>query len=117
MSSRYGHRPVGVLEQDVRLAVAIEIDGPDYLPARVDGLHEGLGCRCRPIHQPDGDRAIGVLKENIRKAVAVEVTGCLRLLRADGDRRDGAYNRPRKSQPNGVKKPPSVADLSVCDTF
>ena len=88
MSSRYGHRPVGVLEQDVRLAVAIEIDGPDYLPARVDGLHEGLGCRCRPIHQPDGDRAIGVLKENIRKAVAIEVTDCPSLLCTDSNCRE-----------------------------
>jgi hypothetical protein len=51
-------------------------------------LHEGLGCRCRPIHQPDGDRAIGVLKENIRKAVAIEVTDCPSLLCTDSNCRE-----------------------------
>ena len=75
MSSRYGHRPVGVLEQDVRLAIAVEIASTYYMPAGSGIADHRLGNGDRPVHQPDGHRPVCVLKQDVRLAVAIEISG------------------------------------------
>ena len=42
-------RSVGVLEEDIGLAVAVEVAGGDRMPARIERLDKGLRCRVAPL--------------------------------------------------------------------
>ena len=67
---------VGVLPQNVGLAVAVEIARPGHVPARPwVRPDQGFAGRCGPVHQPDRSLAIGVLPQNVGFAVIGEVAG------------------------------------------
>src|ERR1700737_3071526 len=63
-----------VLPQDVGVAIAAEIAGADYVPAR-SGVRpdQHLAERGGAVHQPDRRLTIGVLPQYVGFAVAVEI--------------------------------------------
>src|SRR6266436_5907318 len=78
------HIAAGVLQENVALAVAVEVAGLGDRPAGGHSSHPGRR-RLGAIHEPDPHVAAGVLPENVALAVAVEVPG-------SGDRPTGDYS-------------------------
>src|SRR5215218_3884953 len=76
LPGRYG--AVGVLPQNVRLAVAVEVAGADHVPVQVY-IVDRTGRRGGAVHLPGRRGATGVMPQNVRLAVAVEIAGADRV--------------------------------------
>src|SRR3954451_4090115 len=98
----------GVLPQNVRPAVAVEIAGGDRVPAWIDIVDWPEGGHVGAVHLPDRGSAAGVLPQNVRLTVTVEVAGVDRVpARIDvvdwSDRRHaGAVHLPDRGSAAGV---------------
>ena len=70
----YEHLAIGVLEEDVGLAVPIEIGHELHAPPRGRAQQRRGGSGDAPRHRREHDAAIGVLPQQVGSAVGVEVS-------------------------------------------
>ena len=66
---------VRVLQQNVGMAVVVEVTGSDRLPVRSRIAQDDAAGQSGPGHLPDRHGAIRVLQQNVGMAVVVEVAG------------------------------------------
>ena len=66
---------LGVLPEDVGLAVAVEVAGVGDVPIGADRADRGVGGDVVAVHLPHRDLAAVVVQQDVGLAVAAEVAG------------------------------------------